>query len=119
MNFGYGHLMFSSSQFFVLGAGTGSALQMYKFTFSNTLVDWANKISCSSGSWSAFLSESILSADGSTIYSFFLYGQNPFYAYFTGLSASNGGVTTSRYKSTGLVINLWGLALSGDYAVNQ
>ena len=112
--------MISDSQFFVLGASSSSPnnLQMYKITFSSTSADWANKIVCSQVTWSAYLSESILSSDKSTIYSFFAFGSLPtYYLYFAGLSASNGSVVTTRYKSNTSVFDLKGSALNGDYVV--
>ena len=93
---------------------------MYKITFSSTSADWANKIVCSQVTWSAYLSESILSSDKSTIYSFFAFGSLPtYYLYFAGLSASNGSVVTTRYKSNTSVFDLKGSALNGDYVVTQ
>ena len=76
INKGYGHLMVSNNQFFVLGVPSASPynLQIYKITFLSTSVDWANQITCTSGTWSASISESLLSSDQSTIYSFFLFG---------------------------------------------
>ena len=116
---GYGHLMISNSQFFVLGATSTSLynLQMYKITFSSTPVDWANQITCSSGTWSAYRSESVLSSDGSTVYSFFTFGPTNTYLYFCGLSVSDGSVRTTRYKSSTAVSNVLGSALNGDYVV--
>ena len=57
INTGYGHLMISNSQFFVLGADSASPynLHIYKITFLSTSVDWANKIACSSGTWIVIL----------------------------------------------------------------
>ena len=115
---GYGHLMISNSQFFVLGVAPASPnnLQMYKITFSSTSVNWANQIACPSGTWYAYYSESVLSSDGSTIYSFFTFGVTK-YLYFCGLSASDGSVATTRYKSSANIGNVYGSALSGDYVV--
>ena len=120
INTGYGHLMVSNSQFFVLGTATVTPnnLNMFKITFSLTAVNWANQITCS-GTWYAFLSESLLSSDKSTIYSFFLFGlsADPYNLYFAGLSVTDGSVTTTRYKLSGTVSNLWGSAMNGDYVV--
>ena len=113
--------MLSSTQFFVVGTNIGvhPILQMYKITFGSSSVNWANQIGCSSTSaWSASLSESMLSSDGSTIYSFFTYG-TPLYLYFAGLSATSGSVTTTRYKSSISVSDVRGSALNGDYMVAQ
>ena len=117
INYGLGHLMISNSQFFVLGAAPSSPynLQMYKITFSITSVNWANQITCT-GTWFAYNSESVLNSDGSTIYSFFLFGATR-YLYFVGLSVSDGSVTTTRYKSSTNVFYAWGSALNGDYLV--
>ena len=111
--------MISSSQFFVLGVASSSPfnLQMYKITFSSTSVDWANQIACTSGTWIAYNSDSVLSSDRSTIYSFFTFGQIN-YLYFAGLSVSSGSVTTTRYKSSTSAAYVWWSALNGDYLVN-
>ena len=115
---GFGHLMISNTQFFVLGASSTSPynLQMYKFTFSFTSVNWANQIACVSGTWAASLSDSVLSSDGLTVYSFFTFGVTK-YLYFCGLSVSDGSVATTRYKSSASVLSVYGSALNGDYLV--
>ena len=120
INKGYGHLMVSNSQFFVLGVPSASPynLQIYKITFLSTSVDWANQITCTSGTWSASNSESLLSSDQSTIYSFFAFGSTR-YLYFAGLSVTGGSVTTTRYKSNTSALYVWGSALNGDYVVAQ
>ena len=119
INTGYGHLMISNSQFFVIGVALSSPynLRMYKITFSLTSVNWANQIACSSGTWSSYYSESVLSSDGSTVYSFFTFGASNTYLYFCGLSVSDGSVRTTRYKSGTTVSSVWGSALNGDYVV--
>ena len=118
INFGYGHLMISNSQFFVLGVSSASPfnLLIYKITFLLTSVDWANQIACASGMWIAVYSESVLSSDGSTVYSFFTFGSTT-YLYFWGLSVSDGSVKTTRYKSSITVTSVFGSALNGDYVV--
>ena len=110
--------MVSNSQFFVLGVPSASPynLQIYKITFLSTSVDWANQITCTSGTWSASNSESLLSSDQSTIYSFFAFGSTR-YLYFAGLSVTGGSVTTTRYKSNTSALYVWGSALNGDYVV--
>ena len=115
---GFGHLMISNSQFFVLGAATTSPynLQMYKMTFLSTSVNWTSQIACNTGTWSASNSESVLSSDGSTVYSFFTFGLTT-YLYFVGLSVSDGSITTTRYKSSGIIPGVLGSALNGDYVV--
>ena len=91
---------------------------MFKITFSSTSVDWADQIVCTSGTWSADASESLLSSDKSKIYSFFIFGPSK-YLYFVGLSVSDGKVTTTRYKSNISIENVKGSALNGDYVVTQ
>ena len=115
---GYGQLMITSSQFFVVGVTPASPynLLMYKFTFSLTSVNWANRILCASGTWTASYSESMLSSDGSTIYLLFTFGATRYF-YFAGMSLSSGSVTTTRYKSSVSVNYIWRSALSGDYIV--
>ena len=118
INTGYCHLMISNSKFFVLGADLASPynLHIYKVTFSSTSVDWANQLACSSGTWVSIYSESVLSSDGSTIYSFFVFGVTK-YIYFAGLSVSDGSVATTRFKSSIAVQEFYGSALNGDYVV--
>ena len=98
---GYGPLLLSSTQFFLLGCDYSSpyTLHMYKVKFSSTSVEWANKMYCSTSSWISSYSESLLSKDGLNMYLFFDYG-NPVYLYFTSLSVSTGSVTLARYKSS-------------------
>ena len=116
---GYCHLMISSSKFFVLGADPASPynLHIYKVTFSSTSVDWANQLACSSGTWASYFSESVLSSDGSKVYSFFIFGVTK-YLYFAGFSVSDGSVATTRFKSSISVPDLYGSALNGDYVIN-
>ena len=110
---GYGHLMISDSQFFVLGVGPSAPfnLHMYKLTFSKTSVDWADKLVCASGTWTSSFSESILSADGLTIYSFINFGSS-LHLYFVSLSVSTGSVDGTRYKSSVTANYVWGSALN-------
>ena len=114
--------MISNSQFFVLGVALASPynLQMFKITFSLTSVNWASQIICSFGTWSAFYSESVLSSDKSTIYSFFTFetASATRYLYFAGLSVSDGSVLTTRYKSSAVVSSVYGSVINGDYIVN-
>ena len=109
--------MISNTKFFVLGVTPASPynLQMYKITFLSTPVDWANQIVCALATWSSAVSESILSSDGSTIYSFFTFGSNSIY--FAGLSVSNGSVVTSMFKSNTALSGVSGSSMNGDYVV--
>ena len=96
--FTYGYLKLSDTSFFLLGYDpTSFNLHLYRATFSSTSPDWALTMQCSSGSWSASNSESILVS--SNIYSFFIYG-NPQYAYIASFASSSGLVQSSRYKSS-------------------
>ena len=115
---GYGHLMISNTQFFVVGTGPSAPydLHMYKLTFSNTSVNWADKIACASGTWTSSFSESILSADGLIIYTFINFGLSQ-YLYFVSLSVSTGSVDGTRYKSNTIIGYVWGSALNGDYLI--
>ena len=71
---------------------------------------------CTSGSWLAYLSESLLSTDGSKIFSFFTYG-SPYYMYFASFNKSNGAVIGSRYKSSTPINGIYGSAQKGDLIV--
>ena len=118
VNTGYGAIMLSSTQYFIFGAETISpySFHMHKITFSNTSVDWANKIVCSSGTWNSAGSDSQLSLDGLTIYSFFIFGSTK-YLYFAAMSALTGSVTADRFKSSISITYITGSALYGDYAI--
>ena len=119
INTGYSPLMISNSQFFILGADLASPynLHIYKITFLSISVDWAKQVACSSGTWVAYYSESVLSSDGSTIYSFFTFGATK-YLFFVGLSVSDGSVATTRFKSSIAVPDLYGSSLNGDYLIS-
>ena len=116
--YGYGSLLLSSTQFFLLGRDYSSpyTLHMYKVKFSSTSVEWANKMYCSTSSWISYASESLLSKDGLNMYLFFVYG-NPVYTYFTSLSVSTGSVTSARYKSNFSGYPVYGSTLNGDYVI--
>ena len=117
---GYGQLMVSSTQFFVLSVPPSAPfnLHMYKIEFLSTSVNWAKQIVCPLGTWGASNSESVLSSDSSTIYLFFIFSTSQYYLLFAGLSASDGSVTTTRYRSSAAVFDVLGSALNGDYVVN-
>ena len=110
--------MISQTQFLILGSDPYSPynLHMYKITFNNTSVDWANMMVCSSGTWSVNSSESLLSEDGSTIYSLFTFGST-LYLYFASFSTSNGSVISNRYKSSVTMANVFGSAMNADYII--
>ena len=112
--------MVSSTQFFVLSVPPSAPtnLHMYKIEFLSTSVNWAKQIVCPLETWGASNSESVLSSDSSTIYLFFTFSTSQYYLLFAGLSASDGSVTTSRYRSSAIVSNVFGSALNGDYVVN-
>ena len=117
--FGFSPLMLSDTQFFFIGHDLSNYfVHVYKIKFSSTSLEWANKIEIYSQCWSVDYSESVLSDDSSTIYSFFVYGQTLKSLYFTSFSASTGDVTSTRYKSSVSIAKLsWGIALSDDYIV--
>ena len=120
INNSFEFLKISDSQLFVLGVASASPypLHMYKITFNSSSVNWANQIAWTSGTWSTSLSESVLSSDGSTIYSFFTFGaSSTSNLYFCGQTLSDGNVIATRYKSSTVVSDIWGSALNGDYVV--
>ena len=120
INTGYGHLMLSDTQFFLLGVDNSYQLQMYKITFGSTSVNWANKIICPSLPWGASNSESYQSLDGTTIYSLFTYGNSTtptYYLYFASLSVASGSVMATRYKSSISIKLVYGGIFNGDYIV--
>ena len=83
---------------------------------SNTSAVWTNQMSCTSGSWSASLSESLLSTDGSKIFSFFTY-QSPRKMYFAIFNKADGAVIGSRYKSSTTITGIYGSVQKGDLIV--
>ena len=73
-------------------------LHMCKVTFGSTSVDWAKKIICPTSSWSSYAGETLMSSDGSVMYTFFLYGDTAsMYAHFVSLNPNSGGVIGTRY----------------------
>ena len=111
----YGQVKISDSSFFMLGYGVSPfPLHFYRITFGSTSPDWADKMLCSSGSWTLSYSESQLSSDKSKIYTFISYG-SPSYLYFITLSTSDGSILSSRYKSSINIPYTWNSAVSGDY----
>ena len=99
---------------FMLGSDTISPYQLhlYKHTFVSTSLDWSLKLSWPTGFWNAGLSESLLIS--SSIYTFFLYGSTPQYAYMVVISVSDGAVS-NRYKSSISLTHVWGSGVNGDY----
>ena len=97
--FANGQLKISDSSMFMLGSDPSSPYQLhlYKHTFGNTSPDWSLKLSWPSGTWTTSESESLLIS--SSIYTLFLYGSSPKYAYMAVISVSDGTVS-NRYKSS-------------------
>ena len=119
INKGYGFSMLSSTQFFILGAEVVVGhLHMYNVNISSTFVTWGNKISCSSSPWFADYSESVLSSDGLSIYSLFIYGAIK-HLYFACMSASTGKVAATRFRSSVPVSYVYGSALNKDYLIKS
>ena len=108
--------MFSKSQFFILGNDNLAPynLYFYKITFGNTAVDLASIMSCSSGVWSAFYSENVLSNDATKIYSLFIYGATQ-YLFIVPFNATDLTVIGTIYKSSISLSSVGGSLLKGDY----
>ena len=114
---GINFLILSNTQLLLLGYdySSFSNLHIYKLKISSTLVEWANKIVCSSLNWNSSLSESLLSKDGSNIYLFFFnYCQH---LYFTILSVSSGNVVSNRYRSSFSDYTVHSISQTGEYVV--
>ena len=113
----YGQLKLSDNNYFMIGYDPLSpySLHFYRHTFGNSSPDWSLKMLWPSGTWSTFVSESLLIS--SSIYTFFPYGSS-FYIYMAVISLSNGSVS-SRYKSSIYCTNpyIWGSGVSEDYIV--
>ena len=71
-------------------------------------------MSCTFSPWSAGYSESLLSSDGSKIFSFFTYGYPDYYMYFAAFNKADGAVIGSRYKSSTPITGIYGSAQKGD-----
>ena len=97
----YGSLTINNNQYFIIGVDSISpyTIHFYKVLFGSSSVDWANQILWTEGSCSNGLSESLLSTDGSLIYSFFIFGNAP-NMYFAIFNSSGGQSVGSIYKSS-------------------
>ena len=111
-----GQLILSDSELFVLGyyPTFPYPLLMYKYTFGNTSLDWANQMTCSGSGWLWSNSASLLF--NNQILTFFSYGSTLF-VYFVAVSASSGTVMSSRYRSSTSWSNVYGISQSGKYVV--
>ena len=90
----------SDSQLFFISLDNSSPsnLHMCKVAFGSTSVDWAKMIMCPTSSWNSYTGETLMSSDGSVMYTFFLYGDTAaMYAHFVSLNPSSGGVIGTRY----------------------
>ena len=115
-NNAYGQLKLSDTSFFLLGNDPSTfVLHMYRITFSSTTPDWANKMNCSSGSWEAYNSESLIYS--SFIYSFFTYGASTKYLYFASMLTADGSVSLRYKSSSNCDTGVFGSAVSGNYIV--
>ena len=97
--YAYGQLMLNDRQFFFIGVGSPYLyhLQLYKMTYGEKNLDWADRISWTSSRWSALDSDSVLGRDQS-IYSIFIFGSTE-RLYLTNLNPHNGSVLGTRYRS--------------------
>ena len=112
--------MISDTELFLLGINpTSKNLHAYKVSFSTGSVNWANSITCSSGTWSIGMSYSVTNSDNSLIYSFFPYGltSSSLYLHFITFAASDGSIVGSRYKSSVVLDGVYGLTKFGDYII--
>ena len=112
--------MVSDSQLFLLGINPSSKnLHAYKVSFSTGSVNWANSITCSSGTWSIGMSYSVTNSDNSLIYSFFPFAltSSSLYLYFITFAAYDGSIVGSRYKSSAVLGTINGLTKFGDYII--
>ena len=99
-SFALGQIMISDSQLFFIAQGFLPDLYFVKITFENTSVDWANIIYWSYATCNTDLSESILSSDGLSIYSFFIYGDSiNYFLFYASFLTSDGSVLGNRYIS--------------------
>ena len=72
-------------------------------------------MSWSSSSCSLYQSESLLSSDKSSIYSFFSFG---YYMYYVCFNSLDGSILSSRYKSSINIYDVNSIVLYGDYVIS-
>ena len=111
--FAYGQLKITDSQFFLIGyePSPNYHLQIIKVTFGNTAVDWANKISCTGGTWSSGYSEVIMNSENknNSVYTIIPYGSTR-YLYFMHINLADGSVIGSVYSSSSSWSDIYGIA---------
>ena len=107
------------SDFLIIGNYPTSpySLHFYKITFKNTVVNAASKMSCPSGSWSTFYSESLMSSDKSKIYSCFTFGPGFLNLFFITFNSTDLSVIGSIYKASISWTMIYGSALVGNYII--
>ena len=117
-NYEPGQLMLSDTKFFFFGVDSSSPYSLHLWTanFGGTSVNWANIMSCPSGTWDIYDAESLINSNKSKIYSFFTFGST-YYLYFASFSTSNGNVIDSRYKSSINWNGVIGSALQTNYII--
>ena len=91
-----------------------NTIHFYKVSFGRSSVDWANQILWTEGSCKTGISETLLSTDGSLIYSFFIFGNAP-NMYFAIFNSSSGQSVGSIYKSSATWTGVCGSIQSGIY----
>ena len=79
VKFGYGLTMISSTELILCGILATYQNYIYKVSFGNTALSWADKITCSTATCAMNSAEFILSSDGLTLYSFFMYHDGKFF----------------------------------------
>ena len=79
---------------------TTYTIYFFQITFGSITSDWANSMLWTLATWYTSVSESIISADRTVIYTLFSYGMtNAYYIYFTTFSITSGSVVGTRFKS--------------------
>ena len=115
-NYFYGDLMISDSQLFFIGVYfyDQTIINMLKVTIGNSHPDWALKTEWV-GDWLIGCSTSILSSDGTNIYTFHVYGNPNALLMFTTFSKSTGSIVGSRFVSNIAISNAYWAKQNGDY----
>ena len=109
-----GQIMTSDTQLFTFGYDSSTGYYGQYITFTNS-INWSTKFSWSiTGSCTTFSAESLLSADKTKIYTFFINGN---LAYFASLLVSTGSVSGSAYKSSISWTSINGLMLQKDNVI--
>ena len=111
--------MINDREFYMITGKLNTPYTLYfcKFTFGSLFTDWTKQIECFN--CRGDLSESLLSSDRTKIFSFFIYGPNPYNMYLSIFNLTDGSLLDSRYKSNSTwgTYNINGSAQKGELII--